>query len=150
MTEKLDIFETLKQIDKKNINYFDNLDMEAKKSLAPVVFMRWFSSGNTKQLQLANAILNPMVYKMYHHPALMYKLFVACSDGKSKRYNWIKKKSKDKSAPTATATIAAYQKCSKTDAARYRSQFTMDEIIEMAEDMGYDNEWVKKIKTELK
>ncbi len=150
MTEKLDIFDTLKHIDKRDIAYFDGLSPELQKSFAPVMFMRWFSSGNAMQTRVTNAILNPMVFRMYKHPSLLYRLMVACSDGKQKRYAWIKKKSKNKTAPTVVNTISAYYECSKKDAERYRKMLKPEDVLEMADELGYDKDVVKKLKAELK
>jgi hypothetical protein len=150
MSDKLDMFETLKQIDKRNITFIDDLEPDVKKQFVPLLTMRWLSSGTQSQLRLNNAILNPLVFKLHRHPALLYKLMVATSDGKSKRYNWIKKKSKDKSAPTAVAAISTYYQCSKKDAIRFKPRLSVDDVVEMAEEIGYDKEQIKKIKTELK
>ena len=150
MTEKLDIFDTLKHIDQRDITFYDSLSPELKKSFAPVVFMRWFSGGTKLQTQLANGILNPMVFKMYNHPGLMYKLMVACSDGKQKRYAWVKKKSKDKSSPTAVKAIMQYYDCSHKGATRYKKLLSVEDILEIADVLGYDKDVTKKIKDELK
>ena len=149
MSQKLDIFETLKEVDNRNIHFFDALDADQKKSFAPVVFMRWLSSSSS-QLELVNAVLNPMVFRMHKHPALMYKLMTVCSDGKSKRYGWVKKKGKDKSAPKTTAAISQYYDCSKKDASRYKTRLTVDDVLEMAEELGYTSDDIKKIKAEWK
>lgn len=150
MSDKLEIFDVLKEIDKKNVGFYDGLSDEHKKQFVPLLTMRWLSSGTKLQTQLQNAILNPMVFKLHRHPGLLYKLMVATSDGKSKRYTWIKKKSKDKSAPTVVAVISSYYQCSKKDALRYKKQLSEDDILEMADELGYDKEQVKKLKTELK
>lgn len=150
MTDKLDIFNVLKQIDNKNINFYDSLSDEHKKQFVPLLTMRWLSSGNKLQTQLQNTILNPMVFRLHRHPSLLYKLMVATSDGKSKRYTWIKKKSKDKSSPITISVISSYYQCSKKDALRYKKQLHVDDILEMADELGYDKDQIKKLKTELK
>lgn len=150
MSDKLVIFDVLKEIDKKNVDFYDGLSEEHKKQFAPLLTMRWLSSGTKLQTQLQNSILNPMVFRLHRHPGLLYKLMVAISDGKSKRYTWIKKKSKDKSAPTVVAVISSYYQCSKKDALRYKKQLSEDDILEMADELGYDKEQVKKLKIELK
>lgn len=148
---KLDIFEALNKIDRRDVTYFANLPEEVRKKFAPIVFMRWYSgTSNPTHIKLVNRLLNPMVFNLYKHPDLMWKLFVAMSDGKSKRYNWIKKKSKDKSAPTVTGLVAEYYQVSRERASQYRKRFTLEDILEMAEEVGYDNDQVKKIKAELK
>lgn len=150
MSDKVDIFEVLKHIDKKDITFYEKLTDEQKKSVVPLLTMRWLSGGTALQTQLANAIVNPLVFRMYKHPGLLYKLMVACSDGKERRYSWIKKKSKDKSSPVSAEVIAAYYKCSKKDAIRYKKRLTVDDVIEMADAIGYDKEQIQKIKAEFK
>lgn len=150
MSEKLEIFDVLKEIDKRNINFYDNLGDDKKKQFVPLLTMRWLSSGTATDTVLQNAILNPMVFRAHRHPSLLYKLMVATSDGKSRRYHWIKKKSKDKSAPLSVGVVSTYYQCSKKDAIRYKKRLSVDDILEMAEELGYDKEQVKKLKTELK
>lgn len=150
MTEKLDMFEVLRRIDKQDITFYDNLEPAQKKGFVPLLTMRWLSSGSKVQQQLLNTIVNPMVFKLHRHPALLYKLMVATSDGKSKRYSWIKKKGKDKNPTMSIEVIARYCDVSRKDAARYKSQFSSEDILDMAESLGYDKDQVKKLKTELK
>lgn len=150
MTDKLDIFEVLKHIDKRDISFYDNLSDDQKKQFVPLLTMRWLSSGSPQATVLSNGVLNPLVFKLYRHPGFMYKLMVAISDGKSKRHTWVKKKSKDKASPTVIATIAAYYQCSKKDALRYKNRLSEDDILEMADELGYDKDQIKKLKSELK
>lgn len=150
MSDKLDIFDVLKEIDKRNINFYDSLGDDKKKQFVPLLTMRWLSSGTALDTGLQNTILNPTVFRLHRHPGLLYKLMVATSDGKSRRYSWIKKKSKDKSAPITTSIIATYYQCSKKDALRYKKRMTIEDILEMADALGYDKEQVKKLKAEWK
>ncbi len=150
MTNKVDIFELLKRVDARDIEFYESLSQPEKNSVAPVVALRWFSSGSDQHVHLSNFVINPVVFPLYKHPGLLYKMMVACSDGKKKRYSWVKKKSKDKSAPNADKTIAEYYQCSVKDASSYRRKLASEDILEMAEDMGYDAERIKKIKAELK
>ena len=150
MTDKLDMFEVLKQIDKQNITFYDNLEPAQKKQFVPLLTMRWLSSGSKVQQQMLNTIVNPMVFKLHRHPGLLYKLMVATSDGKAKRYSWVKKKSKEKNPAMSIEIIARYYEVSKKDAARYRSQLSSEDILDMADSLGYDKDQIKKLKTELK
>lgn len=150
MKHKVDIFEVMKAIDSRDINFFTNLTSDQKSAVAPVVLMRWLSSGKRDATHLMNVILNPLVFPLHKHQGLLYKLMVACSDGKQERYSWVKKKGKDKSAPTADLAISEYYRCSRKEAGYYRKKLKSEDILEMAEDMGYDSEKMKKIKTELK
>ena len=148
--KKLDIFEVMKAVDTRDIGYYDALPDDLKTAVASVVLMRWLSAGTEQSVHLMNFVLNPVVFPLYKHPGLLYKLMVACSDGKSKRHNWIKKKTKDKSAPVSDQAISEYYECSRREAGRYRKLLAKEDILEMAEDMGYDSDRIKKIKAELK
>lgn len=150
MTEKLDMFEVLREIDARNTNFLSALPEDQKKQFVPLLSMRWLSSGTERQTRLLNAVVNPMVFSLHRHPELLYKLMVATSDGKSRRYSWIKKKGKDKSSPVSTAVVSEYYQCSKKDAKRYLRQLTQDDVFEMADELGYDKDQVKKLKAEFK
>lgn len=148
--KKIDIFEVMKSVDARDINFYENIPADQRSSLAPVVMMRWLSADNAQSVHLMNYVLNPVIFPLYKHPGLLAKLMVACSDGKSKRHNWIKKKGKDKSAPTSDKVISEYYHCSRRESSRYRKLLQKEDILEMAEDLGYDSEGMKKIKAELK
>ena len=150
MTNKLDIFDVLKHIDKRDVAFFDSLSDEDKKQFVPLLTMRWLSSGTNLQTELTNSVVNPMVFRMYKHPGVLYKLMVACSDGKSRRYQWIKKKSKDKSCPVSAEVISIYYQCSKKEAARFKNMLTLEDVLDMGESLGYDSDQLKKIKAEFK
>ncbi len=150
MTDKIDVFEILKQIDKRDVTYFKSLTDDQKKQVVPLLLMRWISSGTPMQTQLVNAIINPLIFKLYKHPELLYKLLVTCSDGKSRRYNWVKKKSKDKSSPVTIEVISEYYRCSKSDAMRFKKNLEMGDVIDMADSLGYDKDKIAKIKVEYK
>jgi hypothetical protein len=52
---KLDVAEVLRQLDNKNIGYYSELTDEQKKSLAPVVLMRWMSAVGEEQVNFTLA-----------------------------------------------------------------------------------------------
>lgn len=147
---KLDMFEVLKKIDSGDRTFLDNLDPATKKEFVPLLTMRWASSAGGRQAVLLNELVNTVVFKYYDHPELLYKLMVASSDRKQKRYTWIKPKPKDKGTRLAARTIAKYYNCPYKDAAIYADRLSLEDVLEMAEDLGYDNDLIKDLKAEYK
>ena len=144
------MFGLLAQMDSKNVEFYDQLDEDTKKEFHPLVAMRWASSKSGDQLILLNELVNPVVFRSDYSPSVLYKLMTACSDGKKAKYTWIPKKKKDKTFNLSTQAISEYYKCSEKDARIYRKRFSLEEVLEMADDLGYDSETVKKIKAEYK
>jgi hypothetical protein len=150
-SKKLDIFELLGHVDAKDVQFYASLDEEAKKGFVPLVAMQWAASKGGDQLLLLNDLMNTTMFKTgYKYPALMYKLMVAASDGKKGNYSWVGVKKKDKSLPNITQLIMEYHSCSERDARFYIPRFEDADILEMADDLAYDKEQIKKIKAELK
>lgn len=147
---KLDIFEVLKEIDSGNRTFLDTLEDDVKKDFVPLVTMRWASSVGGMQAVLLNELVNPMVFKFGNQPELLYKLMVASSDGKQRRYRWLKSKSKTKANKLTIRTIAAYYKCTAKDAGFYAKRLPLEDILEMAEALGYDSDTIKALKAENK
>lgn len=148
--KKLDMFEVLKQIDSGNRTFLDTLEDDVKKEFVPLLTMRWASSAGGMQAVLLNELVNPMVFKANGHPDLLYKLMVASSSGKQRRYRWIKSKSKVKANKLTIKTIANYYQCTAKDAGYYAKRLPLEDILEMAEALGYDSDAIKELKAENK
>lgn len=150
--DRVDIFEFLREVDSGNFEYFENLSEAQKKKFAPVVATRWMScTRNTSQLQAVNALVNPFTFAFAtKHKELLYKLMLIASSGTEKRYKWIGKKKSGGTMPNTTTILAEYYKISKSKASGYAKMFTVDEVIECAENLGYDEAYLKKIKNEFK
>ena len=91
---KNDIFEVIKQIDRKNYNYYDSLTDEQKKEIQPYTLMRWMSTVSDEQShQKYNITINNNVNKYFwelsKYKDLQFKLL--CTSGQSgfNRHQWI-------------------------------------------------------------
>lgn len=102
---KLDIFETLSAIDKRDKDFFSGLSDDQRKGFAPPVVLRWASSVNDGDISenyiwLVNERANINFHDIWEHPELQYKLLASCGSGKSQRHHWIpmvgKRKKNDK------------------------------------------------------
>lgn len=138
----MDIFTLLSNVDGGNRTFYSSLSDEDKKKFVPFVDMKWMSSGSAYQLMALNEFVNPYVFSLQAHKELLYQLFVACSDGKSKRYNWAKQ---NKKHPWIAVVKEIYQ-CSEREAIEYIPLLRLEQVTEYAERLGYDAKQLKTIK----
>jgi hypothetical protein len=147
---KLDIFELLRHIDRQDRDFISNLPEEDRKGFVPVVAMRWLSAGGMDaQLLNVNEIVNSTVFSLYKHPELLYRLMVAATPESPKQYNWLKTAKKDKMSMKVDV-IRRYQDVSPHEAVELLMLFSDAEIMEMAEGIGESQDFIKKLKSELK
>ena len=149
---KLDIFKVLDNISKKNILYYKNLTDEEKKSLQPLVVMRWLSgTSSARQVYFLNELVNPFVFPLAKHKELLSDLMTVCSPGRQQRYYWNKTKStKGLKMPNAVGVIRDFFGYNSTDANDALPLLTNENIIDIAEQMGRQPDDIKAIKKELK
>jgi len=152
MTTEIDIFEVLKRVDSFDIAFFENLTEDQKKGISPYTLMLWMAGCKSKiQLQQLNVFLNFLIFELPPgHNDLLYKLACISSDGKRKKYNWIKKASKNKSFPVTVGILCRHYQCSKSEALEYVPLVDYDFVKNIAMAMGEQEDTMKKIKKELK
>lgn len=94
MAHKLDIFETLAAIDKRDFGFYGRLSDELQKGFAPPVVLRWasaISDGQNSPLNtwLVNDRANVNFWEIADHPELQFKLLASCGMGRTQRHQWI-------------------------------------------------------------
>lgn len=142
MAAKLDIFDVLRNINNKNYHYLDQV--EDPSAFTPFVVHSWISSSTDPlQIMLLDEFVNKRYFKLSAHPDLLYKLFCITARNKNMKYNWLYKK---QSSNDALTIIAEYLKCSKREAKLHIDSFTLDDIKEMADELGYQPAEIKKLK----
>jgi hypothetical protein len=152
MNNKVDIFEVLKNVDGFNIEYYESLSPDEQKTLYPYVVMLWMGGCNSElQLLQLNAFLNMNVFELSDkHKGLLYKLACVSSDGKPKKYNYIKKKTASKKYATSCDIIRRTYNCSTQTAREYIGILDCDDIISLSNNLGEQKETIAKIKKEFK
>lgn len=147
---KLDIFDCLLQIDKKNIHFYDNLPADKQKAFMHVVIMRWlYGSPHDLQTILLNRTVNPFIFTLGKHPSLLYKLMTTTAVQIKTTYRW-KPKPRDLALPISLNIVAKFYEISKREARLHLSNFSAEDILNMGEDIGMQIEEIKKLKLELK
>lgn len=146
----VDLFSILKNIDKENIEYYKNLSTEDKKKFVPLLTLRWMSgSADKNKILHLNSLMNSKIFPLYNHPELLYYGFISCASGVSGRYKWIKKKKKEGKRPELINLIKEYTKCSTIEAKEYVNLLTKDDVMEMAESLGYQKDAITKLKKDF-
>jgi hypothetical protein len=147
--KKPDLFTFLAKISVGDHKYVSAISDEDKKSLPPLVVMRWLTgTTDEKQIRYLNHFVNPMVFNLSGHSDLLYKMMMSSCTGSSRKYSWIKRNKKTERSPMAIEVIKAYHSCSTREARSYLPLMTKDNLREMSEALGYDNDQLKKLAKE--
>jgi len=148
---KLNVFEVLKHINMKDVEYYTTLTEEQQQEFVPVVVQRWLSgTTDARQIVFLNEFLNSYVFTLQNHPKLLYQLMTVCSSGGRQRNNWLVSNSKVQTYKQSIQVISEYQQISTVEAEDVIDLFTTTQILEMAELLGYQPVEIKKLTDELK
>lgn len=151
MTFKLDIFGLLNSLNSaKSGDIYSKLSDDERKGFAPLVVMRWMSgTSDEQQIMLLNEFANPYVFSLGKHPHLLMQLLQVSSSKTNKRYQWIGIKSKAKNKE-AIKVVAEYFEMSVRQAQQLNPFPPPEEILQMAEELGYDKTEITKLQKEFK
>jgi hypothetical protein len=149
---KLDIFRVLGAADKKQADFYAKLTPEERKEFQPFLVTRWLSGTSSPvQVQLLNEFVNPYAFSLTNHKQLLWQLLTICTTGKSQRYVWNKLPSKRETGrPNALKAVREYFGYSTKEALDAMEILTRSQIIDFAEQLGWQPDDVAKIRREIK
>lgn len=155
---KLDIRTLLEAVDQGRREFYQNLTDEEKKGFVPVVAIRWLSSlpdnNPLKEYALlaVNDLVNNSVWSLGKHPELLYLLMTVAGSGQKMYHPWIAGISrKTSSTPRFDALLnSLYLGCNSEEIALARTQYSVEQAVELALRSGLDDRGVKEIRDELK
>lgn len=147
--DAFDLFAFLGQLNKRNLEAYDQLTDEGKKAAHPLVIMRWLS-GTSDQAQIIrlNEFANRYVFSLGNEKPLLFKLLAASCTGKTNRTQWIKGPGGSSTRLSLEAIKAKYG-CSTREAEHYIRLLDAADILQYAEEAGFDKDQMKKLQAEL-
>ena len=147
--DAFDLFAFLGQLNKRNLQAYDALTEEGKKAAHPLVIMRWLS-GTSDQAQIVrlNEFANKYVFSLGAEKPLLFKLLAASCTGKVQRTQWIKGPGASSTRLSLEAIKAKYG-CSTREAELYIGMLESTDILQYAEEAGFDKDQLKKLQAEL-
>jgi hypothetical protein len=147
---KLDIFLVLNQLNKKNYEFYSNLEEEERKGFIPLVTTRWQSgTSDPAQIVMLSEFVNPFIFTLNKHPDLLYKLMTICTV-KPQKYKWMKVKSTSHKHKHSIKVICNHYGYSTQQANEVYSLLSNDTILQFAEQQGLQKDEIQKVKSELK
>ena len=134
MAFKLDIFQVLGSLDKSKGDVYASLTD---------------GTSDAGQIVKLNEFANPYIFSLGKHPHLLARLLQVSSTKTSKRYGWLGIKSKKKNAMAHRAVQEYYGMSSRE--VKLLNPFPLEaEILQMADELGWDKDEVTKLKKEYK
>ena len=153
MSDKLNIANEMRQLDRKNRKFYDELTDEERKKFSNYLMIRWSSSvenGNTDRekliqqyyLQSCNENLNKHFFAINKHPKLQWLCATTVSPNEgSKDHPWIKPKKKEAGASAIKKQLAALFPTYKDDEIALLAKITTKkELDQYIKDHGRDTE----------
>ena len=146
----MDIFRTLKEISNANLDFIESLSEEDLKGFSPVVVQQWLAGADEHReyhTLFTADICNPYVFTLGKHPKLLYKLFCVANGFGDGRYTYIKKQS-NKTKTETVKLLCEYYNESPTKMSDELCLYSLEDVVDMAHDLGYTTDLIKKVKEE--
>lgn len=146
----LDIFRVLDDLSRGDVLTYRKLSAEEKKGFSPLVIMAWMSgTSDARQIMALNTFANPCIFPLGKHPELLAQLLAACSSKTPRRYYWLGVKA-GKKKNLSMQVIKDYFDYSSQEVRKMTIFPSDDEIIQMAEELGWQKDEMTKLKKEMK
>ena len=145
--DAFDLFDGLSSLGRRNMGWYDSLTAEGKKAAAPLILMRWMAgTSDAAQLLRINTFVNPYVFSLGAEKPLLVKALAAAATGKNQRYWWLRGPSA-KAQRLKLEVIKQYFECSTREAVTYTVAGA--DVVAMAEELGWSDDELKKLKSEV-
>ena len=134
------------------MDFFDKLSEDDQKKFSAFMCMMWLSfSKNDNQVMLVNEIINRYVFSLHKHPRLLWMLLCACGKGTTQKYQYNKRIDKHQTKKNTLEVIQQYYSCSPREAETYMIHFkNVDQVVELANALGYEKTALTELKKEWK
>jgi len=150
--DKLSINNEMTQFDRKNREFYDELDTEEKKKFSTYLMLRYGASveGNADlqewYLRATNERMNMHFFDLGKHPKLQWLLATTVSPGMGvQRHYWQGAKKKEGSNSKAVKFVAQLYPHMKQDEVELLASInTTKELKELAKQLGWTDQDIKK------
>ena len=153
MSDKLHISNEMRQLDRKNIKFYDELTPEERKKFGLFPLIRWASCVQADAdiqayyIMSTNENFNRYFFTLNRHPKLQWLCATAVSPGIGTfRHDWIPHKKQKVNNKITTFLESIYPHLSDEEIQLLRELNSDDDIKELARSHGWDD---KRIKAEL-
>ena len=137
MSDKLNIANEMRQLDRKNRSFYDELTPEEKKKFSNYLMIRWGSAvdGNRElqeyYVQSCNHYLNKHFFNVGRHPKLQWLMATTVSPGLgNQRHPWIAPRKKEAGLSAKRKALMAMYPTYKDDEIDVMAQITTQKEID--------------------
>ena len=147
---KIPLNEVLSAIDRKDFNWYANLDAEKKKAWGSWLFIRYASAtkGKDKEETLLNTneFVNKYYGDIYKHDELVWKLMCLTGTGKKQNHEWIKPPNAKIKKDTISQFISeTYPTMNGDEIELFQKMNNVEDMKQMAVDMGMTDKEISEI-----
>lgn len=145
-----DLFEGLASLSKGDQQWYTRMPPEDQKTASPYVIARWMTgTSDSAQLLRLNTFVNPYVFPLGAEKELLFKLIAAAATGKTRRYTWMKAPVAKQATKLRVEAIKQFYEASTREASLYVKNIPAEDILEMAETLGWEKDEMTKLKKEV-
>ena len=150
MAAKIPLSDVLNAIDRKDFNWYANLDAEKKKAWGSWLFIRYASSTKGKDrddlLLNTNEFVNKHYGDIHKHEELVWKLMCLTGTGKKQYHEWIKPpNAKMKTDPITQFVLGLFPDMKGDEIELFLKMNDVSDLKQMAIDMGMSDKEVSEI-----
>lgn len=148
--QKIDIKKLLSAIDEGDVSFVRDMSAEDKKQINPFVILHWLmSTADRDHAILINEALNVPFMSVSLDLDRFLRVAMACRPAKSQRYKWLSKfPKKDTSMPQSIIVLMKYYGIGEDDSRKSIGLYTLDNILDMAYELGYEDSEIKAVRKE--
>lgn len=155
---KLDLFRLLEAVDRRDFKFYSKLTDEEKKGFTGIVAMRWISVTSDVNKELCEYYVGAANEANKHfwnadiikHPELQYLTLAIVGMNKKTRHQWIKGPAKKKQNKIIQMLKEYYPTANSEELEMFFEINNIDDFIEIAKTLGYQDDQIKEIKKEVK
>ena len=150
MAAKIPLSDVLNAIDRKDFNWYANLDAEKKKAWSSWLFIRYASSTKGKDrddlLLNTNEFVNKHYGDIHKHEELVWKLMCLTGTGKKQYHEWIKAPNSKIKKDTISQFVAEqYPTMNGQEIELFLKMNDVSDLKQMAVDMGMADTEISEI-----